>query len=368
MTRLKWLTPLRLLLALVLAPMLLAALYYALLAADRYVSESTVALREAGAAPSALPGLGGALAGLAAPSREDTLYVQQYVHSLVLLNLLESRHQLRLHFSAQPRDLLFRLPEGASQEEFLEYFRNRVEVHMDELSSSLTVRVQGFDAAFAQQVNRSILEECERFVNEMSQKMARERLAFANGELSRAGKQLQDSRSAVLAFQSKNRLLNPTIDAAAAGTILGELNAQITKAETELRALKSYLNDDAFQVTALRNQLVALKSQLADERQRATGEGRTGERIGALAIEFQGLQMQADFALDAYKLALGTVESARIDTSRKIKSLVVIEPATLAETAEHPRRLYNLLTLLVGCVLLYWVVRLVLATVREHQD
>ena len=150
--------------------------------------------------------------------------------------------------------------------------------------------------------------------------------------------------------------------------MLAELNAQITKAETDMRALKSYLNDDAFQVTALRNQITALKSQLADERQRATGEGRNGERISALSIEFQGLQMQADFALDAYKLALGTVESARIDTSRKIKSLVVIEPASLPQTADYPRRVYNLLTLLVACVLLYWVVRLVLATVREHQD
>jgi capsular polysaccharide transport system permease protein len=368
MTQLKWLTPLRLMLALVAAPMLLAALYYTLLAADRYVSESTVALREAGAPAQVLPGAAIALAGLAAPSREDSLYVQQYVHSLVLLKILDGRYKLRQHFGSQPRDLLFNLREGASQEAFLEHYRQRVEVRMDELSSSLTVRVQGFDAAFAQQVNRSILEECERFVNEMSQKMARERLAFANGELARAAKQLQESKAQVLAFQSKNRLLNPTIDAAAAGTVLAELNAQITKAETDMRALKSYLNDDAFQVTALRNQISALKSQLAEERQRATGEGRTGERINVLSIEFQGLQMQADFALDAYKLALGTVESARIDTSRKIKSLVVIEPASLAETAEYPRRLYNLLTLAVACVLLYWVVRLVLATVREHQD
>jgi capsular polysaccharide transport system permease protein len=368
MNQLKWLTPLRLLLAIVAVPLAVAALYYAALAADRYVSESTVALREAGAAVPALPGAALALTGLPAPLRDETLYLKQYIHSLALLEVLESRHQLRQHFGGRPRDLLFHLREGASQEDFLEFYRRRVEVHMDELSSSLTLRVQGFEPAFAQQVNRSILEECERFVNGMSQKMARERLAFADGELQRSARRLQDSRAQVLAFQAKNRLVNPTQDAAAAGTVLAELNAQITRAETEMRALRSYLNDDAFQVTALRNQIAALKSQLADERQRATGEGRSGERIGALAVEFQGLQMQADFALDAYKLALSSVESARIDSSRKLKSLVLIEPASLPETAEYPRRLYNLLTMLVACVLLYWVVRLVLATVREHQD
>jgi capsular polysaccharide transport system permease protein len=370
MKQLKWLTPGRLMLALIATPLVLAALYLVVLAADRYVSESTVALREAGAQPTMLPGSAMMLASLAPSSNQDTLYVQQYVHSLALLNLLESRFKLRDHYGTHRKDLFFTLPKGTSQEDFLDYYRQRVEVRMDELSSTLTVRVQAFDAPFSQQLNRAILDECERFVNEMSQKMARERLVFAEGELARASQRLQEAKSQLLAFQAKNRLLDPTADAVATGTVLAELNAQITRAETEMRTLQSYLNDDAYQVKALRSQIASLRSQLADERGRATAgtAGKSGERINALAVEFQGLQMQAEFALDAYKLALGTVETARLDASRKIKSLVVIEPAGLPETAEYPRRIYNLLTLLVAVVLLYWVARLVLATVREHQD
>ena len=79
-------------------------------------------------------------------------------------------------------------------------------------------------------------------------------------------------------------------------------------------------------------------------------------------------QLQAQFAQDAYKLALGAVENARIDATRKIKSLVVLEPPSKPETAEYPLVAYNLGTLLAICVLLYAIVRLVLATVREHQD
>ena len=78
--------------------------------------------------------------------------------------------------------------------------------------------------------------------------------------------------------------------------------------------------------------------------------------------------MKAEFALDAYKVALVAIESARMEATRKLTSLIVIEPATLPETAEYPRRMYNLITLLVGCLLLYAVVRLVIATIREHQD
>lgn len=62
------------------------------------------------------------------------------------------------------------------------------------------------------------------------------------------------------------------------------------------------------------------------------------------------------------------METARIDATRKLKSLVVVEPPVLPEIAEYPRRGYNLVTLFVVCCLLYGVVSLIVATIRDHQD
>ena len=141
----------------------------------------------------------------------------------------------------------------------------------------------------------------------------------------------------------------------------------ITKAETELRSLRTFLNEDAFQVKALRSQIEATRAQLDVERLRATA-GTSNHRLNALTADFQELTAQASFAQDTYKLALTALENARIDAMRKVKSLVVIEPPSKPETALYPRRLYNLVTLLIVSVLLYGIVRLVLATVREHID
>jgi len=368
MTSLKHYTPRRLKLALVAFPLAIALVYFLLIAADRYVSESTVALQEAGADTPAVPGAALLLAGINPPLREETLYLKQYIHSLGLLQQLDARLKLRAHYDARRLDAFARLWGGASQEDFRDYYRNRVEVTVDELSSTLTVRVQGFDAAFAQQLNQAILDESERFVNEMSHRLAREKLGFAEGELARAGEKLQQAKAELLAFQGKNKLLDPTVQAQASGAMVAELQASITKSEAELRALRSFLNDDSHQVRALRSQIDATRAQLEVERARATGSGQRSDRLGALAIEYEGLKTKAEFGLDAYKLALAAVENARIDATRKLKSLVVIEPATLPQTAEYPRRLYNLATLLVACLLVYGVVRLVLATIREHQD
>jgi capsular polysaccharide transport system permease protein len=362
------LTPKRLKIALVAVPALLVVLYFGVIAPDRYVSESTVALRQAGADSSAVPGAALLLAGLAPPSREDTLYLRQYIGSLGLLQKLDAKLKVRQHYETQANDPIANLGSGSSQERFLDYFRSHLDVRLDELSSTLTIRTQGFDPKFAHLLNAAILEESERFVNETSHKLAREKLGFAEGELNRAAQQLQEAKAQVLAFQNTNRLLDPATQAQASGALVAQMQASIAKSEADLRQLRTFMNEDAYPVQALRSQIESTRAQLELERNRATGTGRQSDKLNALTLDFQALEMKAQFALDAYKLSLAAVENARIDATRKIKSLVVIEPPTQPETAEYPRRLYSILTVFVISLLLYGVVRLVAATIREHQD
>lgn len=361
------LRPIHLKLVLIALPTILGAAYFGWIASDRYVSETIIAVRQATQESSAVPGVAMLLGNVNPVVREDTLYLRDFIHSLGLLNRIDAKLQLRKHYEAATEDPVYRLPEGIDQERFLEYFRNRVELSFDDLSSLLTVRVQGFTPGFAHEVNKAILAECERFVNDFSQRMAREQLAFSDAELQRATALVQSAKSKVLAFQAKNRMLDPIAQAQATGTLTSELQAALARQEAELRNALTYLNEGSFQIRALRGQVEATRTQLNLERSRATS-GRNGERLSQLAAEFQELQLQAGFAEDTYKLALTAVENARIDTSRKMKSLVVVEPPSLPESAIYPRRLYNVLTLLVATVLAYWIVRLAIETIREHRD
>lgn len=369
MNRLVNLSATSLKLALIGVPLLLYGLYLAFVAADRFVSESVISVRQASSeTAAALPGAAMLLAGINPPSHEDTLFLKEFVHSQGLLLKLQDRLDLRAHFAAHKADWPYRLAADASREDFVEYMRSRVEVGFDDRAALLRIRVQGFDPDFAHRLDAAILEESERFVNETSHRIARERLAFAEGELRLAGERLQAAQNAVLAFQSKNRLVDPTLQAQASGALLAELEATRSRLEAELGGLRGFLNDDAYQVAALRSRIAATNKQIEAERARATAEDRRGAKLTQLTLDFQGLQMQAEFARDAYKLALAAVENARIDATRKLKSLVVVEPPSRPQTAEYPRAAYNLATLLAVCVLLYAIVRLVLATIREHRD
>lgn len=362
------LTPRHLKTVLIVVPLLLALAYFVLVAVERYVSESIVTVRQANQASNDVPGAALLLAGINPPSREDTLYLRQYIHSLDLMRKLDERLQIRAHYEAERLDPFYRLYGSASQEWFLEYYRSRVEVLFDDAASLLTVRVQAFDPKFARRLNAAILEESERFVNAFSQRIAREQMAFAEAELERAASKLQAAKAEVLAFQTKHRLLDPAAQAQASGALVAELQAALAREETELRNLRSYLNDNAYQVRAARTRVDSLTKQLDAERRRATDKGRNEARLNELAAKFQDLTLRAGFAQDAYKLALSAVENTRIDATRKIKSLVVIEAPSEPETALYPRRIYNLATLFIVCLLVYGIARLVIATVRDHLD
>lgn len=363
----KSLTPRRLKLALIAAPMAIAVVYLFIFAAERYVSQSIVTVRQANQEPSNVPGIAMVLGGINPPSREDTLYLQQYIHSLEMLKRLDAQLDLRAHYEAERLDPLYRLYPGTSQEWFLEYYRSRVHVLFDDKASLLSVSVEGFEPAYAKRVADAILTESERFVNAFSQRIAREQLRFAEQELERAGQRLQQSKAKVVEFQTRHKLLDPAAQAQASGTLMAELQGALARQEAELRNLRSYLQEDSYQVQALRGQIDALRKQLEAERLRSTGSG-SSERLNELAAQFRDLTLQAGFAEDAYKLALSAVENTRIDATRKLKSLVVIEPPTLPEEPLYPRRFYNLATLFIVCCLVYAVTRLVVATIRDHQE
>ncbi|MEE4239792.1 MAG: hypothetical protein V2I51_23985, partial [Anderseniella sp.] len=293
-------------------PMLLAVFYYAFLAADRYVSEAKITVRQAGDSASAdVSGIALMMAGVSTGSREETLYLRDYIHSLDMLKHLDAKFGLREAYDSKKIDPLFRLHAGTSQEWFLRYYRNRVEVVFDDLTGLLSVRVQAFDPELAQKANAEIIAQSERFVNEISHRMAREQMAFAETEMLKARERYQAAKNQLIAFQNKHKVLDPLAQAQATATLSAQLESEIAHKEAELKTLTGYLQDNAPQVAVIRNQVAALKAQLDKERRKVASQD--GSRLNRLASEYQNLAIEAGFAEDAYKAALTAMETTRIE-------------------------------------------------------
>jgi len=369
---LKFVTPARVTWALFVIPVALATLFYTVVAADRYASVAVVSVRDVASSTSMATSttsvaslLGGA--GGASLSLVDTFFVQNYIQSSDLLLKLDKRFNLRAHYSAPRWDLLYRLSADAKREDFLDYFRNRVRVTLDETSGLLTIEAQGFEPAFAQKLAQAVVEDTEAVLNENAHRVARERWTFAEQEVERTAKKQAKARADLLAFQTQHRLLDPMSQATANSTLTAALQATQAKQEADLKAAEAYLSEDSLQVRSLRGQLEATKAQIEVERLRATGTV-DGAQLPALASQYQNLLALTGFADDEHKMALTTAEQARMDTVRKLKALMVLEPATLPDLATYPHRFVDWLTVVAVCGMIFTIVRLAMATIREHQD
>jgi capsular polysaccharide transport system permease protein len=363
------LNPRNLRIATIAAPWLLTAIYLVLFAADRYVSESVVVVRQEGAAmsiPSGMDALS-AMFGTSMASVEDQYMLQAHILSIDMLQQLDEKLDLRRAYSSPKLDFIFRMDDDASQERFLEYYNNRVEVLVDDASGLLTIRTQGFTPEIAQAVNQEVVAISERFINESSHRLARDQMSFAESELANARARLDAARHDLMSFQEQHGTLDPAAQAVANTGLTAELQAVQARHEAELKGLQAYLNDDAPQVKALQAQIAGIRKQLQDERRRGVTDA-DGMSLNVMAGKYQELLAELQFVSDAYRGALTALETARIESTRKLNSLVLVESPPLPESAEYPRRLYTLTALLMGLTLLYGIGRLIVATIEDHLE
>jgi capsular polysaccharide transport system permease protein len=366
-------TPSRMLLWLFIIPSVLGALYYAALADDRYVSEAVVAVRDTSSGSPTSSGsstlsIASALLGGTNPvALSDTLYLLSYVHSTDLIDKLDEKLHLRDHYANAKLDVFYGIWPWMSREYFHEYFRNRVVVTIDELSGLVTINVEAFDSAFAKKVADEIVIQSEAFMNDYAHSIAFEKMKFAQSEAESSLKRSLDMKAKIVAFQTQHKLLDPTSQAVANSSLTAGLQATLTQQEATLKASLAYLQEDSYQIKTLRSQIAATRSQLDAERLRGTsGEG--SDKFGALAFEYQSMLTQGAFYDGAYQAAVLTLEQARLDSLRKLKTVVVVQKPSKPDSALYPRRWYNFATVLVICGLFFAIARLVVATIREHQD
>ena len=363
------LSPRNLRIGTIAVPWLLTAFYLTAIASDRYVSESIVAVREEGSGISVPTGVDAlsAMFGTSAASNEDQYMLQAHILSNDMLRQIDEKLDLRQAYSSPKLDFIFRLDEAASQDQFLDYYRRRIDVVVDDASGLLTIHTQGFTPEVSRAVNQEVVTLSERFINESSHRLAREQMSFAESELRKARDRLNEVRERLQLFQEEHGLLDPTAQAAATTGLTAELQATLARYEAELKGMLAYINDDAPQVDALRAQIRGIREQLQAERLRGVSD-TDGLSLSVLAARHQELLAELGFMSDAYRGALLALETARIESTRKLKSLVLVETPALPETAEYPRRLYTLFALLMGLFLVYGIVRLVIATIEDHLE
>src|SRR5690606_7287486 len=100
-------------------------------------------------------------------------------------------------------------------ETFYRFFRKMVFVEVVSESSIMTVYVRAFDPSVAQNLANFIVEQSEKTINELNQRMAASQTSLAQRELAKSMERLSEAKDRVLQFQIANAMVDPVGETAA---------------------------------------------------------------------------------------------------------------------------------------------------------
>jgi len=350
--------------ALVLLASLLVVFYYGLMASPRYVSESQFVVKQASS--SDVPMLGLAALGSVSPSMRDALILQKYIQSREMAMALDAAVSLKAHYERSDWDSFSKLSVNSTIEDYIKYYQDHISVNHDEMSDVLYVEVQTFDAQYSLTVAKTLLQLSEQFINNLGAKMAQEQMAYAQKEVERSYNVLSKNQTTLISFQDKFELYNPEQRSGALANAINGLESEIITQQTELKSLLAFMRNDAPEVKAKKIRVNALTEQLSEEKNRLTNHDK--QSLNKINVSFNEIKLNTELALDLYKSSLVSLESVRAEAYKKLKHLLVIEHPALAQQDKYPARVYSILTWFICLILIYFIGRLLISIVKEHQE
>ncbi|EKU28325.1 MULTISPECIES: chain length determinant protein [Alcaligenes] len=345
----------------------LTSAYWLIFASNRYVSEANVIIRKTDSVGAPSFDLGMLVSGVATVDRANQLLLRDYLLSVDMLKKLDESLDLRTHYSSSDHDLVSRMWfQDASLEWFHRHYLRRVEVEFDDFSGVLRIKVQAYNPEMAQAITELLVKEGERYMNVLGHEMAQVQVDFLVTQVDEAQERFQKASQDLLNYQNAAGLLSPQATAESINAIVAALEGQRAQLQTQLASLPKSLDRDHPNILMLKQSLKAVDEQIKQEKLKlATPSGGT---LNAYVEEFYRLDMNVKFTQELYKSSLTALEKGRIDATRMLEKVSVLQSATLPEYPMEPRRLYNTLVTLLLALILAGILKLLKSIVLDHVD
>jgi capsular polysaccharide transport system permease protein len=351
-------------LALVLAPVAASGWYLYAVAADQYASTVGFSVRKEEV--NSPVELFGGIADFASSGSSDSDILYAFIRSQEMVAVLEARLRLSALWGKAKDDAVFGYDRAGTIEDLLDHWHRMVRVTYDTSTELIEVRALAFAPGDAQSIATAVFEESARLVDELSAIARQDTIAFAREEVDRAVERLKSAREAMTGFRSRTQIVDPSADLQGQMGLLSTLEQQLAEALISADVLRESTRADDPRITQAELRIAVIEDRIADER-RKLGRGGEGEDYATLLAEYERLQVDREFAEQAYTAALATYDQALAEARRKSRYLAAHIRPTLAQAAEFPRREVLLASVAFFCLAAWALMVLVYYSVRDRR-
>lgn len=356
----------RLFLLTVVMPTFLAIVYFGLIAADVYTSESRFVVRSPDR--QVATGIGALLKSSGfARSQDDSYTVQDLMRSRDALEIINSHIPLAKAFGRPNGDIFSRFNGfglDGSQEALYRYYQDNVTIDLDSASSISTLKIRAFKSEDAYRINSLLLDLAEKLVNQLNERGRQDMIRFALSEVDEAEKKAKVASLALSEYRNKKSIFDPERQSALQLQLISKLQDELIATKTQLDQVNT-LTPDNPQIPALQKRISSLQDEINAQMAKVAGNGSS---LTTEAAHYERLALDRTFAEKQLSAALASLEQARNDAQRKQLYLERIVQPNKPDIAAEPRRFRAILATFILGLICWGVLTILVAGIREHRD
>jgi capsular polysaccharide transport system permease protein len=350
----------------VVLPASLATIYYTLIASDIYVSEAKFIVR--GVKGQTIGGLASFFRTLGiARAEDDAFAVQNYMRSRDAVQKLDAKFKLARMYSrpgVDPISSFGVLWPPSRFEPLYQYYLSRVEVTHNDVTGITTLKVQAFTPQDAHAIATNLLVISEQLVNEMNDLASSDALKKARGVVADAEERVFEAQRKLTEYRNREKFLDPASESKKVLEVVAKLNAERSAVQRQIsEILKNSPQSPALDNLRIREQ--TLDDQIALEQAKIVG---FDDSLANKFSTFERLELQRKFADRALELALEAVDAANQETrSQQLYIQTIVQP-NVPDVAAEPRRLRNVLAVILVSLAFWSMAWLSISGAKEHSN
>ncbi|MCW5701015.1 MAG: hypothetical protein KIT82_00305 [Bradyrhizobium sp.] len=353
----------------VIVPTLIAGLYLSVIASDQYVSEARFSVRR-GTETKMPPMLSGlsfltSLTTSGASTMQDAFIVTDYVRSRTIIEDLGGKDVIAKIYAHPEADWFSRMRSDLPLEKVWKYWKRKVTATIDTQSGIVTLEVAAFSPQEALNLARLVVEKSEQLVNEISERSRRDALDRARSEVTLAQERVRKAREALLQFRNANSAIDPVANASSLSETVASLMRERIKLDNDRASLLGVVAAESPVRRQLDARIANIDKQIGSLRDQMTKEGQ-GNAISGQIAGYENRQLESQFAEKLYEVAQSAFEQARTEQDKKQLYLATIVKPTLPELPLYPRTGLGMFIVMAVCFVLWSMVALLLAAIRDH--
>lgn len=344
-------------------PTVLAAIFYGLVASDRYVSESRFIVRSVN--KPAAEGVSAYLRDFGiARANDDAYAIQEYLSSRDAMDAVMRKVDLRAVYTRPEADILTRYSPwgGDTNEALYRYFKRQLVVEKDDETGVTTARVSAYRAADAKAIMDALVALSEQRINILNARARRDTLAQAQQTLAQAESSFADATLALTHYRNVSANVDPTKSAGAAVERGADLDQELAMLRVNLQTMLAKTPDNPG-IPAVRQRIAALAQQIAQQQGKLTNPVvGLSEQLG----DYEDLKVKQELAAKIYETAQAQMETARQEAIRQQIYIETVVRPNLPDEAIEPQRWRYFLTVALLSCWAFMMLYLLVSGSREH--